>query len=289
MGTGIALHFLRNNHNVILYDISRDALTRARDYIEKILKEENKTYNLLIASDLESAIRDSDVVFEAIIEDVNAKRQLYKQILAVQNNIPIASNTSTFMVKQLTEGLDGKESILIAHWMNPPDIIPIVEVAVGEYTRHDFKDLIVSLLRDTGKIVVEVPDIPGLIVNRINRAVYREALRLHFIHGIDIEDIDKVMKYHLGIIYSTTGLFKTIDYIGLDTFLSSAQSISQNELTEEDLQIASKLADMIMKNKLGVKTGEGFYKYSSQDMFSHIMERNRKLKEVLKCLKDRRL
>ncbi|MEB3756153.1 MAG: 3-hydroxyacyl-CoA dehydrogenase family protein [Desulfurococcales archaeon] len=290
MGSGIASAIVLGGHEAVVYDIVPEALRNSEKLIGSLIKEMNVKNGELggfhVESSLNEAVKEADIVFEVIIEDLNAKRDLYKKLTTyLEQDVPVASNTSTFTVEQLSKNLKIRDRILIAHWVNPPYVIPLVEVARGPWTSERAVSKVVAFLEEIGKEPVMVPDIPGLIVNRFNSVVYREALRLVANYNIDPKIIDLVWKRHLAVIFSVTGVLGTMDYVGLDTIVRAASSLSSPS-QDEDMKAASLIVDKVSRGELGVKSGLGFYPYSGSDRLSLELRRAQSIRGVLKCLED---
>ncbi len=287
MGTGIAAHIVFHGHDVVLYDIDPEKASRAQEYIHKLasaLGQECKG-SLRIGGSLEESVDNVEIVFEAIIEEYEVKRSLYKSLAPhLDKDTPLATNTSTFTVRELGRGLEIADRLIAVHWMNPPYVIPIVEVAISEHTRPNIYEKTIGFLESIDKHVIEVPDIPGFIVNRFNRAVYREALDLIANYGVSPDTIDKIWKLHLAPVYGSTGVLGTMDYVGLDTIARSAGSL-QSPPSEKEQKIIQLILNKLEDNELGVKTGKGFYTYMKNPFF-HYVERAKHLRGVLKCLED---
>jgi 3-hydroxyacyl-CoA dehydrogenase len=167
--------------------------------------------------DLKDAVSDSYIIFESVPEKLDIKKEIFRKIGGFNDEAILASNTSVIKISDISEGLESRDRIIGVHWMNPPYILPLVEVAPSKYTKEEVTSKTIEYLENIlGKTVVKVPDISGYIVNRFNAAIASEAVKL-LDEGISIEEVDKVWKYHLGIIYMLYGPFRNMDYIGLDT------------------------------------------------------------------------
>ncbi|MCE4605926.1 MAG: 3-hydroxyacyl-CoA dehydrogenase family protein [Desulfurococcales archaeon] len=291
MGSGIASAIVLGGHEAIVYDIVPEVLRNSEKLIGSLIREmkgnsDGELGEFHVESSLNEAVKGADIVLEVIIEDLNAKRELYEQLTTyIGQDVPVASNTSTFTVEQLSKDLKIQDRILIAHWVNPPYVIPLVEIARAPWTSEWAVNKITGFLKELGKEPVIVPDIPGLIVNRFNSAVYREALRLVANYNIDPQTIDLVWKKHLAVIFSVTGVLGTMDYVGLDTIVRAASSLSSPS-QDEDVKAASLIIDKVSRGELGVKSGLGFYPYSGSDRLSLELSRAHSIRGVLKCLED---
>jgi 3-hydroxybutyryl-CoA dehydrogenase len=291
MGSGIAAAVVLGGHDVVLYDEVRDAIERAGKLIPAVVNslqgESARSKGAVIMADsLEEVVDGVGIVFEAIIEDLNAKRKLYSALSQlITGETIIASNTSTYTVRQLSENLPVKDRILIAHWLNPPYALPLVEVARADWTKDWAVEKTTKFLESIGKEPIQVPDIPGLIVNRFNAAVYREALRLAAGYNVPLETIDLIWKKHLSIVYGVTGVFGTMDYVGIDTIVKASANAPQ-PTADEDEKAVNLIMGKLQQGELGVKTNRGFYIYKSRDRLSLELQRAEAIRGVLRCLEE---
>jgi len=298
MGSGIAIACALNQVNVYVNDVSEEILDKSKRFIidilnklweEEIIDEDPSEVidRIYFIRDLKTAVSDSYIIFESVPEKLDVKRDLFRRIGKVNDNAILASNTSVIKISDISEGLEVRERIIGVHWMNPPYILPIVEVAPSRYTNDDITSKTIIYLRNIlGKIVVKVPDISGYIVNRFNAVIASEAVRL-VDEGVSIKDIDMIWRYHLGIILMLYGPFMNMDYIGLDTVYMAGTYLS-HELGRELIHIPRWFEKMVLNGKLGVKTGEGFYDYKGRETNELYFDRVKKLYEVLRWLQERR-
>jgi len=263
MGKGIAIEFARFNWNVQLVTITRrTGINTIRLEIEKMIdkyKNINKyeiLNNITISDDL-SVVSNSDLIIEAIIEDLDAKRNLINNIKNyIKSEAIIASNTSSLSIKQIFEGIHDSSKALGLHFFNPVQVMKLVEIVytsdTSEKTIKYAKEIVVSL----GKEFVIAKDSPGFIVNRLLIPMINEASKIIDEGIATAEDIDKAMK--LGANHPI-GPLKLSDLIGNDVILSIIKTLHKNI---KNKSISEGLVNLVNENKLGRKTKIGFYNYT---------------------------
>jgi 3-hydroxyacyl-CoA dehydrogenase len=278
MGRGISLVYALNGFKVSLYDTSQEVLRRAKALIgddlallvdEGLISDaENQAAqeNILVTRSLDTAVGDAEFITEAVPEQLELKWQVFASIesLAPESAI-IASNTSTLPLSELTRHLIRPERMLITHFFNPAHLVPLVEIVRSGSTPPEVVSVTLELMRLIGKVpVVLHKEVPGFIANRLQAAVFREALHLVASGVADMRDVDTVMTAGPGFRWSVIGPMETADFGGLDTW----QSVMNNLAPELD---DARTAPEIIKNlnrqgHLGVKTGQGFYAYPTGEV-----------------------
>jgi len=269
MGTGIAQVFLQAGFKVLLLDIGPDILKGAEKRLsdiylmligkEKISPWDRDFYlsNLNTSTRLEM-VKDIPLVIETAKEDLYIKKQLLEKIEdIVSYNTIITSNTSSFSINELALGLKRPGRFMGLHFFNPPPLLPLVEVVMGEKTLKQVKDKIVRLLKSIGREPVEVKDSPGFIVNRLLLPYINRAIDLLSEAAASRDDIDKAMR--LGANHPM-GPLELADHIGLDICLDIMENLYE-DLDGLGYKPSDLLKKMVSSGKLGRKTGEGFYKY----------------------------
>jgi 3-hydroxybutyryl-CoA dehydrogenase len=266
MGAGIALTALQAGLQVVLYDVSPDALSRARDYAEKHLAKKGKIealQNLTLSSDL-AGLSDAQVVIEAALEDLNVKQDIFAQLerLCPASTI-LATNTSTLSITAIAGKLNHPARFAGMHFFNPAPVLPLVEVVRGMQTSQETVDALVELAKHMGKTPVVAKDTPGFIVNRCARPFYLEALRILEEGIATVEQIDLIMQLGGGF---KMGPFRLMDLIGLDISLAATQSVYEQTFHEPRYRPSRIQAQMVAAGLLGRKTGKGFYDYTQGDL-----------------------
>ena len=294
MGHSIAMVFAQGGYEVDLVDIRAEALHQAIGLIRsnlQTLKEARllgskaipEILNRIHLSTRLDVAEKADFVVEAISESVEAKKKLFNLLdhICPRRTI-LTSNTSYLNIFQILK-TGRPERILIAHWYAPPHVIPLVDVVKGPKTSRETVKTVKALLLKLGKSpVVMEKFIPGYIVNRLQRAMAREIF--HLLDGgyASPEEIDTAVKKSLGIRIPVVGVVQRYDFTGLDL----ASTIERNP----SIHLASKnrpaktLTDLVRRGYLGVKSGRGFYDYSSRTANEVLKERDMKLIKLMRFL-----
>jgi 3-hydroxybutyryl-CoA dehydrogenase len=273
MGSSIAQIFAQNDYQVILYDIEDRFLARSKELIAlnqkaliqagELSEEASCNIRSLIGHTLDiSAFKDADFVIEAIVEQMDAKHALWSKISElVSEEAIVTSNTSGLSISEIAKAVRKPERFCGMHWINPPHIVPLVEVICGEKTKAETADTVFRVAESVGKKPIMVKkDAPGFALNRIQFAVLREAMHIVESGIADKEDVDKVLKYGLGMRYACLGPFEVADLGGLDTFYRIAEYLFED--LSDAKEVPSMLKDLVTDGAWGVKSGKGFYDYS---------------------------
>jgi len=286
MGHGLALVMARAGHSVTLLDIDESLLVNAMALISghlEMLQEEGllaspkeAVVDRIATSTHKEILREADLVLESISEDSKIKQTFYRSADTLcRSDAVVASNTSYLDIFQLAPpGL--QERLLICHFFAPPYLIPLVEVVKGQQTRSDVVNWTKGVLQKAGqKPVVMEKFVPGFIVNRMQRAMGREIF--HLLDGgyAKPEEIDKAILASLAIRIPVLGVVGRYDFGGLD-FAQKVLSNPSIGLVNED-KPSRTLDDLVADGRLGVKTGKGFYDYSSHDIKEIYRKRDRLL------------
>ncbi|WP_202318546.1 3-hydroxyacyl-CoA dehydrogenase family protein [Archaeoglobus neptunius] len=275
MGQGIAVDLARR-YDVLVYDISEQALENARKIITGIAEKAEVKGKIEFTTSLED-VKGCDVVVESVFENLEVKVELLRKIEKLTES-PICSNTSVIVIDDIAERLESKERFLGVHWMNPPHIMPLVEIILSSYTDNETVRFVDGMLRNMGKKVVYCRN--RSLVNRFNAAVLSESSRM-IEEGVSFEDIDSVWKYHLGILYTLFGPLGNLDHIGLDVVHFASQYLYER-YGDEKYRPSNWLLEKVQKGELGVKTGRGIYQY--RDFESAYEERIKRILALMGCL-----
>lgn len=293
MGSGIAQIFAQHGYEVVVTDIADKFLENTKRIIllnQKTLIEEG----LLTEEEAERALthisfttdknifKDVDLIVEAIIEKMEIKQNYWLEVEAIaKEDCIFATNTSGLSINGICSKINNKKRFIGMHWWNPPHIIPLIELIKADETSDETIQVLKELVDKIGKeSVVVLKDVNGFIGNRIQFAVYREALKIVEDGIATIEDVDKAMKYGPGFRYPVLGPFETSDLGGLDTFYYISSYLF-NELS--DAKKPTKLQqEMMDNNNLGVKTGKGWYDYSNGKGEEAMARRDKNFYKMLK-------
>jgi len=296
MGHGIAQTMAMAGYEVVLNDASAEALTagvaRAKSNLELFeangfvtAEEADAAYRRIVPEvDLEKAVVNADVVFEAVKEDVEVKRALFNRLDAIcPDKTILASNTSALLLSDFSSGVARKDRVLIAHWFNPPHIVPTVEVVRGSQTSDDSFNLVYDLLKKAKKMPVRVnKEIPGHLLNRVQIAMLRECWYLWQAGVASVEDIDSAVKGSLGFRLASIGPLITNDLGGNDTICAVGQYLLP--LLSDAHEPPRAYVEMVEQGNYGQKTGKGFYDNTPEQWQEVIAKRDREFLQRLKNL-----
>ncbi|HGE71254.1 TPA: 3-hydroxyacyl-CoA dehydrogenase family protein [Candidatus Poribacteria bacterium] len=298
MGHGIALSCARAGYPTVIRDIDEKILEQAFERIKASLNnlakfniissEKVKSTMSLISGtvDLNKAVSDANIVFEAIPEKLDLKKEVFQKLdeICAQDTI-LASNTSSFRITDIASSTKNPSRVVGAHWANPPYLLPLVEIIKGEKTSEETIKLTKDFLEKIGKRpIVCKKDTPGFIVNRIQAAVSNLCIHLVEDGLADPEDIDTVWESHIAIRYCATGPLKVIDFFGADLSFKVRSNL-YNQLKDPLYKPPKLLEELVNKGELGIKTGKGIYDYKGKDIGTILDERDQKLINVLIALK----
>ena len=270
MGNGIAHVFAQKGIKVQLIDAQATALEKAIATIEKNLDRQitkqtitaedkaNTLANIQTSTSIEQGVAHADLVIEAATENADVKKKIFASLdQHAKPDCIMATNTSSISIAQLAAATKRPTLVIGMHFMNPVPIMKLVEIINGASTSEAVTESIVALTKKIDKIPCVVKDAPGFIANRILMPMINEAIHA-FSEGIsDAATIDQIMK--LGMAHPM-GPLQLADYIGLDV-CKNIMIIMEEGFNNSKYAPSPLLVKMVEQGKLGVKTGEGFYKY----------------------------
>ncbi len=297
MGHGIAQVFAQAGCTVKLIDINERVLEEAmvkiranlEFFVENHLITPEESARVLsriqTSVNLESAVRDVEYVTEAVPEEMDLKQQIFRKL---DSNTPdqaiLASNTSGLSITEIANATEKPERVIGTNWWNPPHIIPLVEMMKGEKTTDETVQRTKEVLTKIGKkpILILKP-VPGFVGNRLQIALFREALNLLESGVASAEDIDTAVSYGPGFRYPVLGPFQVADFGGLDVFYHLSGDLYKDlDCSKKPQEVLTRL---IEEGKLGFKSGEGFYTYKDKDPNEVLKNRDRRLLRILRaCL-----
>jgi 3-hydroxybutyryl-CoA dehydrogenase len=213
---------------------------------------------------LETLVGDAGLVIEAVSEDLTVKQQIFASLdRACPSRAILASTTSALLPSALGRATQRPDRVLVAHYFNPPALVPLVELVRGPETSDETVATVRDVLLRIGKrpAVVQT-EVPGFIGNRLQAALVREALSLVDRGVATPEDIDTVVKFSFGPRLSVAGVFEVGDLAGLDLYLSVGKLLF-TEL-ESSPEVPRVLREKVEQGQLGAKTGQGFYTWTTE-------------------------
>ena len=272
MGNGIAHVFAQNDYSVNLIDVNETQLKKAIETIGKnldrqvskgSLTEADKMRtlgNITTFTSLKDACANADLVVEAASENINIKLDIFKQIDEyTPAHCILASNTSSISITKIASVTKRADKVIGMHFMNPVPVMKLVEVINGYKTSAEVSDAVVTLSKAIGKVPAIANDYAGFIANRILMPMINEAI-ICLQSGVGtVESIDTVMK--LGMAHPM-GPLQLADFIGLDVCLA-IMNVLYDGLGQDKYAPSPLLVNMVTAGNLGVKSGEGFYKYTA--------------------------
>ena len=269
MGHGIAQVFALAGHDVTITDAHTptldSALTRISANLRDLGDDPKAVERVKPVADMADCVRDADYVVEAILEDMPLKQKTFAEIEKhVRPDTILASNTSVMPITEIMQGLKHRERALGTHWWNPPFLVPLVEVIGTRWTSQAAIDFTIKLHADAGKEAAHVKkDVPGFIGNRLQHALWREAVSLVERGICDAETVDRVIKAAFGRRLAVLGPLENADLVGTDLTLA----IHKTVLPDIDHRPGPSpyLERLVAEGKLGFKSGEGFRKWSAEE------------------------
>lgn len=275
MGPGIAQIFAQAGHKAELVDVDEKALRKGTDLLAKNLqffvdtgilssKERDETRERISASsDLNSSVSSSNLVVEAVPENLELKRMIFSRVEAsAPKDAILTTNTSSLSISEIAKQTKDPKRILGTHFLNPPHLVRIVEIVLGKETSPEIADEVVALLSSCGKKPVKVRDVPGFVHNRLICALMREAMSMAANDIASVESIDTIVKEAFGPRFPLIGIFGLEDNVGLDILRDVSNQVFPS--LDDSKEVNSWLMDKIAKGNLGVKSGRGFYEWSDE-------------------------
>lgn len=268
MGAGIAQVFASKGLETKVYDPIASSLETLHERIGKNLDLMQISHaclkNVTACSSLSDAVKDADIVFEAAPEKLQIKRQIFTELLTlVKDDAVLASNTSVIPIGHIGQGLDHGGRLIGTHWWNPPYLIPLVEVVQSESSSIDVIEKTIVLLTAVGKKPIHVKkDVTGFVANRMQHALWREAIALVNEGVCDAETVDIAVKNSFGMRLPVLGPIENADLVGLD-LTRDIHDVVLADLNK-DVMPANILSEKISQGSLGMKTNKGLREWTPE-------------------------
>lgn len=280
MGHGIAMEFALAGYDVRLHDVNAEMLRKARENIQGNLEmltgiglvtkdqADSSRRHLTECTVLREAVAEADVVIEAVFEDLNLKKETFRILdQACPPRTILASNTSSLLPGVLATATRRPDRVLVAHYFNPPYLLPLVEIVRHEKTSEETVRTLYGLLKKIGKTPVIVQkEIPGFIGNRLQAALFREALSIVQNGIATAEDVDIVVKNGFGRRLAAAGVFEIWEIAGWDLISAICENLFPN--LDASKQTPPLLKGMVERGELGTKTGKGFYEWTPESVLA---------------------
>ena len=271
MGTGIGQIAVQNGCHVVYYDSFPGATDRSKASIEKIFnrlaekgkitseQKEEMLGRMQWSADVD-AVSGADLVVEAVIEDLEVKKDLFAKVEPLlRSDAWLCTNTSSLSIAALSSGLTHPERFGGLHFFNPAPLMPLVEVVPGVKTGDDFTETMEALMLEWGKVPVVAKDTPGFIVNKVARPFYSEAIKLYEEGVASVAEIDAAVK-SIGF---RMGPFELTDLIGHDVNYTVTETVWSQFFYDPRFRPSITQKRLKEAGLFGRKTGRGFYNYAS--------------------------
>lgn len=288
MGCGLAQVFAMDpDAQVILRARSVDegSLKPVEDNLKLLVSKEALTQSeadaimsrISFSTDLESAVKDADLIVECVVEDMEIKQNLFREVEQLcKSHAILATNTSVMSITEIAKKVKDQSRVVGAHFWNPPFLIPLVEVVKGENTSEEVMDATYDYLKKIGKKPVKCQkDVPGFIANRLQHAIWREALSIVENGIADAATVDEALRYGPGLRWPILGILENADMIGLDLSFNIQNYIVKH--LEDSHEPSKLLKSLVDQGHLGFKTGKGYQEWSPEQ----IAASNNRLREYL--------
>ena len=273
MGSGIAQIASQAGHEVVLFDLSQEALTSSSSKLQKVMNrliEKGKVTSdeaiaiqeRIVRTTMVASLKDCDLIIEAVVEDLEVKKRVFKSIEEIASKEAIiASNTSSLSITSLASFCAHPERVVGLHFFNPAPLMPLVEIIPALQTNRDLPKHLTDLMRKWGKSPVIAKDTPGFIVNRVARPFYGEALRILDEGIADVSTIDSAMRQSC----FRMGPFQLMDLIGHDVNYSVTESVFRSFYYDPRYMPSITQLKLVEAGWLGRKSGRGFYNYNDEN------------------------
>ncbi len=280
MGHAIAESFALYGYDVNMFDTGEQALAKAMEQIRQeleLLAEEGfiaaaeiqaTLDRITPCTDLEATVADRDYVIEAAPENIDLKQNLFKQLDGYcRPEAILASNTSSLALNAMMALVseERRKRMMVCHWYNPGHLMPLAELSFFGNMPAEIYQEVEALYRSIKKQTVKVlKDVPGLVANRIQQGVAREAFSIIEQGIADPADVDKALKFGPAFRYATTGQLEVADFGGLDIWCVVGDNLLK--VMDNSQEANRLLREKVREGKLGIKTGEGFYTYKQDEI-----------------------
>jgi len=296
MGLGVAECFAAAGIGVVLTDATPDLTRQAKDLLVRrarghaeagLLSDEaaERVVAVETADDVAAAVSETELVFEAVPEDIGLKEEILGSCSrAAPEDAVIVSNTSSLPINDLSGFVDGQRRFCGMHWFNPPEWTPGVEVIPADATEEEIVGRLVEFLRSIGKRPAVVGDGPGFVANRIQNALFLEAVRCVEEGLASPQEVDEVVRSCFGFRLPFFGPFQVADMAGLDVY-ENVLDVLEDGLGKR-FEAPDSLRDLVERGRTGTKSGAGFLQYTDEERERLLLERDRRYAALNELLKE---
>jgi 3-hydroxybutyryl-CoA dehydrogenase len=298
MGHGIAQVFAVNSLDVTLVDQTDDMLQQAHGWIEENLQylvelggidaaQVGKTLDRIrLTADLEAAAQGVDYVLEAVSENLELKKAVFRELdVAAPSKTILATNTSSFDINEFSSVTKHPERVIGTHWFHPPPITPCIEIIPAKTTSRETVERAIAFMKHIGKFPTTCCNAPGFVANRIQFAMAAEALAIVEEGLATPQEVDRIVKSSFGFRLSAYGPFEIADQAGLDTYQAIFQYL-YDKLNRRQFKPSRLIGELIDQGRLGLKNQKGFYAYGGDAAQTIKRSRDRKLFERLRLFQN---
>ena len=294
MGASLAQIFAQAGIQVTLWNRSQAGLDRAAALIRSnqsalvaagrlSADDSNALMERIVPTTEYACFPTASFLLESIAEDLTLKQDFFRRISTlVPVDCILTTNTSGLSISAIGSAVAEPGRFCGMHWINPPHLVPLVEVIQGTDTGDGTMDFVYALAQRLRKKPIRAKDLPGFIMNRLQLALLREALALVDSGAATAEDVDAAVKYGLGLRYACVGPFETMDLGGVDIFCRIASYLLADLDDRKDTPPL--LQTLTEQGACGVKSGHGFYDYSGEKAAAALENRDQKFIRVLDAL-----
>ena len=296
VGHGLALHFAKAGYQVSLYSRTQQTLDKAIESIEANLRvllqgqanteDEIKTIISMIKTtrNIDQAVAKAPIIIESVAEDLKVKQDLFRELDQMcPGDVILATNTSVISITAIASKAKKRDRIIGTHFWFPPYLIPLVEVVKGKDTSDETMETTYQFMKKAGKHPIKcLKDVPGFVANRLQHALWREAISIVEKGIADAATVDEAIKQSFGIRIPVLGPIENADMVGLDLILAIHNTVLKD--LEASPNPSPLLKDKVSKGELGFKSGKGFYdswtpesmKRTRERLMKHLIEYSRK-------------
>ena len=271
VGHGLALHFAKAGYQVSLYSRTQQTLDKAIEGVEADLPAllegqpnvEDETKRIVsrikTTRNMDEAVAGAAIVIESVAEDLKVKQDLFKILDQMcPKDVILATNTSVISITSIASEAKNRDRIVGTHFWFPPYLIPLVEVVKGRDTSDETMEITYQFMKRAGKYPIKcLKDVPGFVANRLQHALWREAISIVEKGIADAATVDDAIKQSFGIRIPVLGPIENADMVGLDLALAIHNTVLRD--LEASPEPSPLLKDKVSKGELGFKSGKGFY------------------------------
>ncbi len=271
VGHGLALHFAKAGYQVSLYSRTQQTLDKAVEGVKSNLPAllEGRTdvegeikkiiSRIRTTRSMDEAVAEAPIIIESVAEDLKVKQDLFKELDQMcPEDVILATNTSVISITAIASEAKNRDRIVGTHFWFPPYLIPLVEVVKGRDTSDDTVETTYQFMKKAGKYPIKcLKDVPGFVANRLQHALWREAISIVEKGIADAATVDDAIKQSFGIRVPVLGPIENADMVGLDLTLAIHNTVLRD--LEASPNPSPLLKDKVSKGELGFKSGKGFY------------------------------